>query len=63
VMLVLYIAVILAFIGDVLIFKASFGKLELFGAFIVTVCTFSVIVNSLRKKEIKETGKLTKMSW
>jgi small neutral amino acid transporter SnatA (MarC family) len=57
VMLVLYIVVIFAFIGDVLVFKVSFCGLEILGAIIVTVCTCSIILNSLRKKEIKETGK------
>jgi drug/metabolite transporter (DMT)-like permease len=49
VMLVAYISVIFAFIGDVLIFKTSFGVFEIVGAVIVTICTCSIIVKSLRK--------------
>ena len=47
VMLILYVIVVGGFIGDILIFKVSFGALEIVGASIVTVCTCAAIVNSL----------------
>lgn len=55
-MLVLYLCVIFAFIGDVLIFKVSFGGLEILGASIVTVSTCATIIHSLyTKKDEKKT--------